>query len=310
MKLILISTVVAFLLFPFTVIAQDGNIGPTIDPETGEIGPGFEVQSENQAADLISPKATLAQNIKNIYDKSLGVILTIAFLVVIFAGYTYLTSFGNQEKINQAKVLLIGAVTGVILLLMIPLLLDFLGENNLSTSNLNLPAATGASNNSVATSNNSTVAGSASNKNAQKIIDAENSTNLSGQCSSTGCARNVDSTMDQVFGSSGWSVGQQSGPTTPQQVPTASELNSAKAILQRGNLPEWHIKGEVSGEHWILLLGIDGQNNITFWEPNGGKVRTEKYDYQASGKPWPFFGTPGAEAYSQANIRQYELVVK
>ena len=205
---------------------------PPLPTEVDINDPALTVDSGSSSGSgggLIDPNKTIAQNIESLYNQSLGIILTIAFLVVIFAGYTYLTSFGNQEKIGLAKNLLLGAVIGVIFLLMIPLILNLLGANELSTPAL--PAAatqtTSSGSGTGSLGNVGTVStGSASNQNAQKIIDIENSTGLSGQCTPTGCERNVRSVMNQTFASegSGWYATIQSAPTVAQQVPTASEL--------------------------------------------------------------------------------------
>lgn len=47
----------------------------------------------------------------------------VAFLMVIYAGYMYMTSQGNPEQINKAKEILIGVIAGVILLFTIEILL-------------------------------------------------------------------------------------------------------------------------------------------------------------------------------------------
>lgn len=50
-----------------------------------------------------------------------------ALLVMIFAGYIYMTSQGDQTKITLAKELIIGVITGILLLFLIGLLRKQIG---------------------------------------------------------------------------------------------------------------------------------------------------------------------------------------
>jgi len=43
--------------------------------------------------------------------------------------------------------------------------------------------------------------------------------------------------------------------------------------LQNGILPNPRINGEGSGQHWIILLSMNN-DNITFYDPNLGRIRT------------------------------------
>ncbi len=105
------------------------NIGPTIDPETGEIGPGFEVENNNLGAcdSLICPNQTIGQNLERLYEISVPIILTLAFLVVLYAGYLYITSLGRPDAVNEAKNWFVAALVGSALILLLPLIIDFLG---------------------------------------------------------------------------------------------------------------------------------------------------------------------------------------
>ena len=51
----------------------------------------------------------------------------LAFLMLIYAGYLYMTSQGNPDNINLAKEILIGVIVGVILLFGIRLILGEIG---------------------------------------------------------------------------------------------------------------------------------------------------------------------------------------
>lgn len=52
---------------------------------------------------------------------------SIAFLVFIIAGYIYMTSQGDQAKVGLAKELIIGAITGILLLFLISVLKNQIG---------------------------------------------------------------------------------------------------------------------------------------------------------------------------------------
>lgn len=56
------------------------------------------------------------------FSLKLGVALTV--LMVIFAGYKYMTSQGNPTAINEAKDIIIGSLSGFIMLLLIYLILN------------------------------------------------------------------------------------------------------------------------------------------------------------------------------------------
>lgn len=47
----------------------------------------------------------------------------VAVLMIIYAGYLYMTSQGNQEQIGEAKNIMIGVITGILLLFLIEILM-------------------------------------------------------------------------------------------------------------------------------------------------------------------------------------------
>jgi hypothetical protein len=77
---------------------------------------------------LIDPACTLQENLQHIYPISVKIIIFLAFLAVIMAGYTYITSFGQPERISEAKNWLIAAISGVALILLIPLIMNALKQ--------------------------------------------------------------------------------------------------------------------------------------------------------------------------------------
>lgn len=51
----------------------------------------------------------------------------LAVLMLIYAGYLYMTSQGNPDSLNRAKDIIVGVVVGIILLFVIGILLNTLG---------------------------------------------------------------------------------------------------------------------------------------------------------------------------------------
>ena len=56
-----------------------------------------------------------------------GILGGVAFLVMIIAGYIYMTSQGDQAKVGLAKELIIGVITGILLLFLINVLRNEIG---------------------------------------------------------------------------------------------------------------------------------------------------------------------------------------
>ena len=52
---------------------------------------------------------------------------SVALLVMIYAGYIYITSQGDQTKVGFAKELIIGVITGILLLFLINILKTQIG---------------------------------------------------------------------------------------------------------------------------------------------------------------------------------------
>lgn len=73
------------------------------------------------------PAENLGDYVNLILPSLIGVLGSIAFLVFIIAGYIYMTSQGDQAKIGLAKELMIGAITGILLLFLIGVLKNQIG---------------------------------------------------------------------------------------------------------------------------------------------------------------------------------------
>jgi hypothetical protein len=68
---------------------------------------------------------TLPEYISNIYNWSIGIAAGLAVIMLIYAGYLYVTSAGNPESINLAKEVIIGAIAGFVFLVLAALILRF-----------------------------------------------------------------------------------------------------------------------------------------------------------------------------------------
>lgn len=93
-------------------------------------------------SNLIDPCADLATNIQNVYKESISLMLLLAFLVLVYAGYRYITSLGNPEATKDAKDWAVSAITGIALLLLIPLIMQALGVGSPSSSTSGTPGST------------------------------------------------------------------------------------------------------------------------------------------------------------------------
>ena len=69
------------------------------------------------------PAADLAEYINKILTPLMVILGSISFLIVIWAGYLYMTSQGNPDKINLAKDLIIGVITGILFLFLIEIIM-------------------------------------------------------------------------------------------------------------------------------------------------------------------------------------------
>lgn len=58
------------------------------------------------------------------YSMKVGIVLTT--LMIIYAGYKYMTSQGNPTALNEAKDIIIGSLSGFALLLVVYLILNIL----------------------------------------------------------------------------------------------------------------------------------------------------------------------------------------
>ena len=64
---------------------------------------------------------------EKLYAWSIGIAGSLAIIMLIYAGYLYVVSMGNTDQINSAKEIIIGALSGLALLILASLILRGLG---------------------------------------------------------------------------------------------------------------------------------------------------------------------------------------
>ena len=65
----------------------------------------------------------LAQQVGDYYNIAVNIGFPLGVVIIIYAGYLYITSTGNPETVGQAKQLLVGAISGLLILLLAGLIL-------------------------------------------------------------------------------------------------------------------------------------------------------------------------------------------
>lgn len=120
--------------------------------------------------------------------------------------------------------------------------------------------------------------------NIQKLIDQFNSNPAAYAQTPGQCAQFTEKLLVDTFGAGMYARPgtldnnrtRQDGLAAP---PSQSDLREARDHLAKGHPVQWHVTGEGCGTHWIVLLKIEG-TQITFYDPNGGRIRTEAHDMQ------------------------------
>lgn len=81
--------------------------------------------SNSQKVDL----TPLENWVGNIFTIASGIIASLAILVIIFAGYRYITSAGNPEQATKAKNLIITALASLILVILAVFIIQAINPN-------------------------------------------------------------------------------------------------------------------------------------------------------------------------------------
>jgi len=118
MKKIFFSIFSFFIAFP--VLAQDYGLGATAN-----------------VAGL--KKAEPAAVIGSIIGYALSFIGIIFMVLVLYGGYLWMTSFGNEQKVEKAKELIIGAVIGLVIIVAAYTITTFVVNSILGSVNTATP---------------------------------------------------------------------------------------------------------------------------------------------------------------------------
>jgi len=97
----------------------------------------FPVQAENCV--VIGGESELVKLINQIFTWSLRIAGLVVFAALIFGGFTYLTSGGNQSKVEKGKSYMTGAIIGLVVLLGSVVILQTINPQILTTKDLHTP---------------------------------------------------------------------------------------------------------------------------------------------------------------------------
>lgn len=106
----------ALLLLPWQAMAQGANLGLEKAQQIGlPVGTGGTTSITDGIVKLIQ-----------LFLSFMGLLLVI---IIMYAGFTWMTSMGNEEKTEKAKKTLTGAIIGIILILLSYSIVNFVIQN-------------------------------------------------------------------------------------------------------------------------------------------------------------------------------------
>ena len=119
-KIILVPAIVLAQFFVFffarPVLAQEA---PATCPGGSEVNTAFGCIPIDNSTGIVSAFLRVI----------LGIAGGIVFLMIIYAGFTFITSTGNPEKVKQAQDLMVSGFSGLIMIVFSVLLLHIVGVN-------------------------------------------------------------------------------------------------------------------------------------------------------------------------------------
>jgi amino acid transporter len=71
-----------------------------------------------ESVDIGLGGADLKQTVINLITLSLGLLSLVSVVMIIIGGFTWLTSGGNEEKVDKAKKTISAAIIGIIIVLL------------------------------------------------------------------------------------------------------------------------------------------------------------------------------------------------
>jgi hypothetical protein len=116
MKRFVYSTIgiIGAALLPHLVSAQAGTTPPTASPAktpSSYFDPGGNIQKNSGL-----PSTTITDYVFNIISAGLGVLAVVALVLILYAGFTIMTSAGNEDKIATGRQTLIWSVVGLLII--------------------------------------------------------------------------------------------------------------------------------------------------------------------------------------------------
>lgn len=117
-----LAVVLIIFLFAFFIIT---NFAIAAGTDTGLDATAGQVSNYNYKEKNNSDIPTV---IGNIVSKVLAFVGLIFFILMIYAGFMWMTAGGNDEKVKKALTLVIQATTGIIIVAAAYLLTKFVGE--------------------------------------------------------------------------------------------------------------------------------------------------------------------------------------
>lgn len=88
--------------------------------------PDFCKLEQNKHSTECQGFTNIGEYVVAIVEKILPIIISGAILVLIYAGFKYITSQGNPDATNQAKSLIEGVILGLLVLFLVGLFIAFL----------------------------------------------------------------------------------------------------------------------------------------------------------------------------------------
>lgn len=91
------------------------------------LGPGGPSSGGKGESEFFPGATNLTTYLPLVYKWALGIAAGLAILMLTWAGFSYATSEGNPDKINEAKEVIVGAISGLVFLMLAYLILQALG---------------------------------------------------------------------------------------------------------------------------------------------------------------------------------------
>lgn len=112
-KKIIVFSLIAIIFFPLVALAQDWTPDPGGD---GFSDPDYE--KELVKGTSVLERGNLVTIIFNLIKYILAFLGVIAMIVILYAGFNWMTAGGNDEKVGKAKKTLIAGLIGLVIVLL------------------------------------------------------------------------------------------------------------------------------------------------------------------------------------------------